>query len=63
LYEQQSSRDTAKLSLTGRHLEAAFLTNILEEDETPVPVEDGSDVRIEFGPFQVITVKLQFGAE
>ncbi|MBV8587937.1 MAG: alpha-mannosidase, partial [Verrucomicrobia bacterium] len=62
LYEPHGSRGTAELSVTGRRLEAAFLTNILEENETPIPVEDGSNLRIEFGPFQVITVKLRFGA-
>jgi alpha-mannosidase len=63
LYEPHGSRGTAKLAVTGRPLEAAFLTNILEEDETPVPVEDGTDLRVEFEPFQVITVKLSFGLD
>jgi len=62
LYEPHGNRGTAELSVTGRRLEAAFLTNILEENETPIPAEDGSNLRIEFGPFQVITVKLRFGA-
>jgi alpha-mannosidase len=62
LYEPHGNRGAAKLSLTGRRVEAAFLTSILEENETPIPLEDGTGLRIEFGPFQVITVKLRFGA-
>ncbi len=63
LYEPHGDRGVAKLQLAGLPLRAAFLTNILEETQTPVAINSDSSIEFEFTPFQVITLRLSIGEQ
>jgi hypothetical protein len=37
--------------------------NVLEEDENELLIEDGHNVKLDYMPFQILTVKINFGLE
>jgi alpha-mannosidase len=58
LYESQRRRGSAALTCAFP-LAAAWRTNLLEEDQSSLTVED-STVRFEFRPYQIITLRVEF---
>lgn len=58
LYESQRKRGAAALTCAFP-LAAAWRTNLLEEDQQPLPVE-GRSVRFEFRPYQILTLRVEF---
>lgn len=57
LYEAEGGRGPATLTTT-LPVKKAWITNLLEENETAVPLRDGT-VRLEFQPFEIVTLRLQ----
>ena len=58
LYESRRMRGGAALNCAFP-LAAAWRTNLLEEDQAPLIVE-GSTVRFEFRPYQILTLRVEF---
>lgn len=58
LYESQRQRGLVTLR-TGFPLQAAWRTNLLEENQAPLDVVTDYEVAFEIRPFQIITVRLQ----
>jgi alpha-mannosidase len=56
MYEDQRNRGKATIK-TNFALAEAHQCNILEEDETPLPV-NGNEIQIDFAPYQIITLRL-----
>ncbi|NDJ61148.1 MAG: alpha-mannosidase [Chloroflexi bacterium] len=56
LYEFQRTRGTLRLQ-THFPLRAAYITNLLEDNQTPLDVEDNA-VMVPIKPFQIITLRL-----
>ncbi len=61
VYESQRHRGVFRLE-TGLPLEAAWRTNLLEDDQEPVEVE-GNALRAMIRPYQILTLRLEFEAE
>ncbi len=59
LYEAHGTHTRARLS-SSLPVCAAAVCNLLEEEETPVPWQDGG-VALELRPFQIVTLKLDVG--
>ena len=57
LYESQRKRGPVRIQL-GFEVEAAWETNLLEENETALSVEDGL-VLINMKPYQIVTLRVQ----
>ncbi len=56
-YESLKKRGTIELQ-AGFALESAWMTNLLEENETELRLE-GNQVILDLKPFQIITVRLK----
>lgn len=57
LYETEGGRGSATLTTT-LPVKKAWATNLLEENETTLPLRDGK-LRLEFQPFEIVTLRLQ----
>jgi alpha-mannosidase len=59
LYEAHGVDQDAVISFS-RPVQSLHLTNLLEQDMEPLPVENNA-VRLKFGPFEVHTLRIGFG--
>lgn len=59
LYEYMQCRGTATLTFAGQ-IAGAELCNLLEESETPLPVEDGCRVVFPVSPYEIKTLRVWF---
>ena len=57
LYESQRKRGPVRLT-TGFPVEAAWETNLLEENETALRVENDA-IQLELKPYQIMTLRLK----
>jgi alpha-mannosidase len=58
LYECQRKRGQVKVQF-GREVEAAWVTNLLEENESALGV-DGASIPLNLRPYQIMTMRIRF---
>jgi alpha-mannosidase len=58
LYESQRKRGQVKVQF-GRAVEAAWVTNLLEENESALSV-DGVSIPLDLKPYQIVTMRVRF---
>ena len=58
LYESQRKRGQVKVQF-GREVEAAWITNLLEENESALSVEETS-ISLNLRPYQIVTMRVRF---
>ena len=58
LYESQRKRGPVRVQL-GRVVESAWITNLLEENESAMSVEESS-VQLNLTPYQIVTLRVKF---
>jgi alpha-mannosidase len=58
LYESQRKRGQVQVQF-GREVEAAWITNLLEENESALSV-DGDSIPLNLRPYQIVTMRIRF---